>query len=51
MEIDGIVACRQICGADQVGALDGSFPEAQVADGETAGLFGIVLKIALYIQG
>ena len=41
------MACNKVRTVDKVGALDGSLAEAQVADGQTAGLLGVVCKVAL----
>ena len=47
--IGGVVASHKVRLVDVVGALDRLVAEAQVGNGHTAGLFGVILEICLYI--
>ena len=49
-DIGRIVAGHEVRAVDEVGALDGGLAEAQMADGETAGLLGVVGKVALGVH-
>ena len=46
-DVGGFVQGDEIHGVEEILRLDGALAEAQVGDGDTAGLFGVVLEIAL----
>ena len=46
-DIACVVACYEVSAVDEVGALDGGLAEAEVADGQTAGLLGVICEITL----
>ena len=46
-DVGGVVAGHEVGLVDQVGALDLLFAKAQVADGDAAGLLGVVDEVAL----
>ena len=43
------MAGNEVSLVDVVRGLDGLITEAQMADGDTAGLFGVILEVCLYI--
>ncbi len=45
-DVAGVVAGDEVGLVDVVGAADGLVAEAQVADGDAAGLLGVVLEVA-----
>ena len=46
-DISRSVASHEVCLMDIVGAADGAVAEAQVADGDAAGLLGVILEVCL----
>ena len=47
VQVHRVVAGYEVGLVYQVGAADGTFPEAQVGDGQAPGFFGVVFKIPL----
>ena len=47
--VSGNMACNEVCLVDVVRALDLLVAEAQVADGDAAGLLGVVLEVSLNV--
>ena len=48
-DVGGVVAGHKVGLIDIVGGADGLIAEAQVADGHTAGLLGVILEISLHV--
>ena len=48
-DVAGVVASHEVSLVDVVGGLDGLVAEAQVGNGDTAGLLGVVLEVSLNV--
>ena len=49
VDVSGVVAGHEVSLVDVVGAADGLVAETQVADGDTAGLLGVILEVSLNV--